>query len=63
MFSDSDTENFEDEKQEGSGSEDYALVESGAEEGIGLGWVVILCVVGGFVLVVACYLKSKIFKC
>ena len=63
MFSDSDTETFEDEELEGSVSEDYALVESGAEEGIGLGWVVTLCVVGVFVLVVVCYLKSKIFKC
>ena len=63
MFSDSDTETFEDEELEGSVSEDYALVESGGEEGIGLGLVVTLCVVGVFVLVVACYLKSKIFKC
>ena len=35
MFSDSDTETFEDEELEESVSEDYALVESGGEEGIG----------------------------
>ena len=58
MFSDSDTETFEDEELE-----DYAQLESGGEEGIGLGLVVTLCVVGVFVLVVACDLKSKIFKC
>ena len=63
MFSDSDTENFEDEKQEGSGSEEYDLVENGAGEGSGLGWVVTLCVVGVFLLVVVCYLKNRIFKC
>ena len=62
MFSDSDTENFKDEKQEGSGSEEYALVENGTGGGSGVGWVVTLCVVGVFLLVVVCSLKNKIFK-
>ena len=63
MFSDSDTELIEEEKLEGSADGEFDVVEEGAGEGSVLGWVVTLCVLAVFLVVVICYLKNRIFKC
>ena len=54
---------IEEEKLEGSADGEFDVVEEGAGEGSGLGWVVTLCVLAIFLVAVLCYLKNIILKC
>ena len=63
MFSDSDAELIDEKELEGSVDGEFKLVDEGVGEGSGLGWVITLCVLAVFLVVVLCYLKNRIFKC
>ena len=52
MFSDSDAELIEEKELEGSVDGEFHLVDEGAGEGSGLGWVVTLCVLAMFLVAV-----------
>ena len=47
------------EKTDGSGDEEYELIEEGDGEGNGLGWVLSLCSLATVLVALMCYLRYK----
>ena len=59
MFLDSDSDFVDVEKTDGSGDEEYEMIEEGDGEGNGLGWVLSLCSLAILLVALMRYLKYK----